>query len=168
MTKRERILINYENRCHLCGHLIEGDFDVDHVVPRARGGIDGIENLAPAHPSCNRSKQAVVAHAPEVQFGLFSQRRTLKETQIKPSPVVELKGECRRWLAHEVTSATDSGLPTRFHHWLVERLRQPLTYTETQLCFLEFCKEMGVRCVVRNEKFFFVRPTIGNTSAVHD
>ncbi|WP_349018432.1 HNH endonuclease [Corynebacterium accolens] len=40
--------------CHLCGH--RGATTADHVVPRSRGGDDSLDNLRPAHASCNSSR----------------------------------------------------------------------------------------------------------------
>lgn len=55
-------------RCHLCGkklafsnygaHGRRGAWEVDHSRPIADGGTDHLNNLYPAHTSCNRSKQA--------------------------------------------------------------------------------------------------------------
>jgi 5-methylcytosine-specific restriction endonuclease McrA len=54
--------------CHLCGkklalsnygaHGRRGAWEVDHSRPLADGGTDHLNNLYPAHTSCNRSKQA--------------------------------------------------------------------------------------------------------------
>lgn len=54
--------------CHLCGkklassnygaHGRRGAWEVDHSKPIAEGGTDHLNNLYPAHTSCNRSKQA--------------------------------------------------------------------------------------------------------------
>lgn len=41
--------------CHLCGQL--GADSADHVIPRSIGGPDVLENLEPAHGSCNSSRQ---------------------------------------------------------------------------------------------------------------
>jgi 5-methylcytosine-specific restriction endonuclease McrA len=53
--------------CHLCGRTIafsnygnhgaRGAWEVDHSKPVAEGGTDHLNNLFPAHTSCNRSKQ---------------------------------------------------------------------------------------------------------------
>jgi len=43
-------------RCWWCGKPIKGGYHVDHVIPLARGGGNGAENLCIACPSCNRSK----------------------------------------------------------------------------------------------------------------
>jgi hypothetical protein len=155
MTKRERILTNYGHRCHICGHRIEGEaFDIDHLIPLARGGTDALWNLAPAHPTCNRSKQAVVAHNPaDVQFSMFRHRGNGTST---PSPVTDFDAECLEWLMRARDRNNDSGLPTRFHHWVVDRARQPLTYTETQQLFLRCCQTLGIHAIVQDDRFVFV------------
>lgn len=43
--------------CHLCG--MPGADTLDHIVPRSRGGLDDLDNLAPAHKSCNSSRGAM-------------------------------------------------------------------------------------------------------------
>ena len=55
-------------RCHLCSKSIAfsnyglhdacGGWEVDHSVPVSKGGTDHLNNLRPAHTTCNRSKQA--------------------------------------------------------------------------------------------------------------
>lgn len=60
-------------RCHLCStpiafsnygaHGRRGGWEVDHSVPLSEGGTDHLNNLFPAHTSCNRSKQALSSHA---------------------------------------------------------------------------------------------------------
>jgi len=47
-------LIEYGTICHLCGE--PGADTPDHLVPRSHGGSDSIENLRPAHRSCNSSR----------------------------------------------------------------------------------------------------------------
>lgn len=50
--------------CALCGEPIDyalpymdpGEFVVDHIVPRNRGGADTLDNKQPAHRRCNRAK----------------------------------------------------------------------------------------------------------------
>lgn len=43
--------------CHLCG--MPGADTLDHLLPRSLGGTDDLENLAPAHKSCNSSRGAM-------------------------------------------------------------------------------------------------------------
>lgn len=50
--------------CALCGQPIDytlptldpGAYVVDHIIPLAKGGDDGLANKQPAHRSCNRAK----------------------------------------------------------------------------------------------------------------
>ncbi len=61
-----QVLLNKtDSRCHLCrgalqlhhyGYLGPLGWEIDHSVPRAKGGTDHVNNLLPAHGSCNREK----------------------------------------------------------------------------------------------------------------
>lgn len=43
--------------CWLCGDECDArGWDIDHVMPRDYDGDDHLDNLAPAHPVCNRSR----------------------------------------------------------------------------------------------------------------
>lgn len=50
-TNREFVL-SVSKICWRCGE--PGADTADHVIPRARGGSNKIENLRPAHESCNK------------------------------------------------------------------------------------------------------------------
>lgn len=62
------IFAKANGRCHLCGkrlafanynaHGARGAWEVDHSKPLAEWGTDHLNNLYPAHTSCNRKKQA--------------------------------------------------------------------------------------------------------------
>jgi hypothetical protein len=53
-------------KCHLCHELLarcnyaregeRGAWEVEHSVPRSKGGTDRLSNLFPAHIECNRQK----------------------------------------------------------------------------------------------------------------
>lgn len=46
-------------KCVCCGKKFrEKDIDIDHIVPKYRGGTDELWNLQPMCRHCNRSKQA--------------------------------------------------------------------------------------------------------------
>jgi hypothetical protein len=75
----EFVGLKRRERCHLCGGLIclhhygvtaPTGWEIDHDVPRAAGGDDDLDNLEPAHVSCNRSKQALPSDLFRAQFGL--------------------------------------------------------------------------------------------------
>lgn len=42
--------------CALCCRRLDGDWTVDHVIPRAVGGTDRRENLVLAHRRCNGTR----------------------------------------------------------------------------------------------------------------
>ena len=46
------------DRCALCGKK-GGGFEFDHIVSRARGGLDVIQNGRAVHPDCHRSRHGV-------------------------------------------------------------------------------------------------------------
>jgi len=66
-TKRQAVFDKTNGHCHLChgrlaysnygNHGARGAWEIDHSVPRAQGGTDHLNNLFPAHTSCNRYKQ---------------------------------------------------------------------------------------------------------------
>jgi 5-methylcytosine-specific restriction endonuclease McrA len=46
-------------RCALCGTHLASDWkssEIDHVIPRSRGGRDHLGNFVLAHSACNRRK----------------------------------------------------------------------------------------------------------------
>jgi len=54
---RNRVLIEAKGRCALCGATIkERPLDVDHILPRSRGGKTTYENLQVLCSKCNRAK----------------------------------------------------------------------------------------------------------------
>ncbi|MCG7231006.1 HNH endonuclease [Corynebacterium propinquum] len=55
-STRLRLLVieTYGDRCHLCGK--RGATSADHVIPRSKGGDDSLDNLRPAHTSCNYAR----------------------------------------------------------------------------------------------------------------
>ncbi|HMV26885.1 MAG TPA: HNH endonuclease signature motif containing protein [bacterium] len=66
-TKLKKIFERANGRCHLCHKELalrnygiqgaRGAWEVDHSLPKASGGSDHLNNLLPAHISCNRRKQ---------------------------------------------------------------------------------------------------------------
>jgi 5-methylcytosine-specific restriction endonuclease McrA len=54
---RYRVLAAAKGRCALCGvHSSERRIEVDHIVPRSRGGTSDISNLQALCDECNRGK----------------------------------------------------------------------------------------------------------------
>lgn len=56
-AKLRKQVISEINVCHWCGYEgLASEFDADHLIPRACGGLDDVSNLVPACASCNRSR----------------------------------------------------------------------------------------------------------------
>ena len=54
---KNAVKATYGETCHLCGGQIEtGQWSIDHVVPRSKGGTNDLWNLRPAHKRCNYRK----------------------------------------------------------------------------------------------------------------
>jgi len=56
---REIVSTRAANRCEYCqlpSYLQVGGFEIDHILPRSRGGLTEIDNLALACPHCNAHK----------------------------------------------------------------------------------------------------------------
>lgn len=66
-----RVLDEYGWKCWLCGGMIRPATrprdplgpSADHVIPRSKGGDNSIENLRPAHLSCNSRRQNRASHS---------------------------------------------------------------------------------------------------------
>lgn len=66
MADRDKTFDRTAGRCHICGKQLarrnygrlgkRGAWEIEHSIPRARGGSDHGNNLYPACISCNRSK----------------------------------------------------------------------------------------------------------------
>lgn len=73
---RALTLATYGTVCHLCGR--PGATTADHVVARAAGGTDSLDNLRPAHLSCNSARGAM-------SVTQFRQSRRYKRATLPPS-----------------------------------------------------------------------------------
>lgn len=56
-SKKVAVLQKYEGKCSYCGKKIEdGDFSVDHFIPKITGGTSDLDNLMPSCITCNKTK----------------------------------------------------------------------------------------------------------------
>jgi 5-methylcytosine-specific restriction endonuclease McrA len=55
---RHRLLQRDGWTCGICGQPIHAqhELDIDHVIPKSRGGADTWGNVRASHSSCNRSR----------------------------------------------------------------------------------------------------------------
>ena len=51
--ERQHVLSKTDSRCHICGGLIDGEWDADHVLSHSKGGEHSVDNYLPAHKTCN-------------------------------------------------------------------------------------------------------------------
>jgi 5-methylcytosine-specific restriction endonuclease McrA len=51
--EREIVLRKTESKCHVCGGLIDGYLEADHVLAHSSGGDNSADNYLPAHRTCN-------------------------------------------------------------------------------------------------------------------
>lgn len=51
-----------KGKCYWCGIKVGGVYHVDHVIPLARGGTNGPENIVISCPHCNLSKHDKLPH----------------------------------------------------------------------------------------------------------
>ncbi len=54
---RKTVYNKYNGRCAYSGTLLEDDWQVDHLKPRARGGTNDISNLMPTQKLVNHYKR---------------------------------------------------------------------------------------------------------------
>jgi hypothetical protein len=60
----EQVVLSYGDTCHICKETIDlalprtsrFGLTIDHVIPLAKGGLDTLDNLKPAHWICNIKK----------------------------------------------------------------------------------------------------------------
>lgn len=58
----KRLMAQSKGRCYWCGEMILGKPHIDHIIPLARGGGNGPENLCVSCPTCNLRKGAKLPH----------------------------------------------------------------------------------------------------------
>ena len=64
LPTKAQVLDRWSNRCHLCEKKIDLDlpsmnrlgFTFDHVIPVSKGGTNDLQNIRPAHRSCNSAR----------------------------------------------------------------------------------------------------------------
>src|SRR5690242_18355821 len=53
-----QVLAKTNERCWYCGCVLRSLWNIEHQVPRARGGTDDLDNLVPACKDCNGTKSS--------------------------------------------------------------------------------------------------------------
>jgi hypothetical protein len=74
-TERLKQIFNKTNgRCHICHNNLSfsgygNTWEVEHSIPRAKGGTDHLNNLFAAHLSCNRTKGTKHTRTARAEYG---------------------------------------------------------------------------------------------------
>lgn len=94
---REYLLEKFNRKCVYCGK--EGiPLEIEHIIPKSRGGTDRIDNLAIACRECNQKKSNKTAE----EFGFPDIQKQAKKT-LKDCAVIN----ATRWKVYEILIATD-------------------------------------------------------------
>ena len=59
MINRKLVYEKYNGKCAYTGTPLKDDWQVDHIIPKAQGGTDDIENLLPAQRIVNHYKRCL-------------------------------------------------------------------------------------------------------------
>lgn len=51
-----KLVAEWDRICGICKTIVNGQYEIDHIIPLSRGGPHAQHNLQLAHPFCNRSK----------------------------------------------------------------------------------------------------------------
>lgn len=54
----EKLMVMQKGKCVICRKNLNGDFQLDHIIPIALGGLNIDENIQLLHGTCNRQKHA--------------------------------------------------------------------------------------------------------------
>jgi len=83
-TERESVLDKTDARCHICGGIIEGRWDADHVLAHSKGGKHSVENYLPAHKTCNNYRWDYLAEEFQeiMKLGVWVRTQIEKQTPV--------------------------------------------------------------------------------------
>ena len=70
----EQIFEKTNGHCHICSEKVYfsgygNTWEIEHSIPKAKGGTDHLNNLFPAHLSCNRSKGTKHTRTARAEYG---------------------------------------------------------------------------------------------------
>jgi 5-methylcytosine-specific restriction endonuclease McrA len=71
-------------RCHICGGLIEGAWQADHVFAHSCGGAHAADNYLPAHAICNNYRWDYSAEEFQwiLKIGVWARKQVEDETSL--------------------------------------------------------------------------------------
>ena len=122
-TQRYEVLKRARYRCELCGVSAEHKaLEVDHIIPRNKGGTDDVSNLQALCYSCNATKR----DRDDMDF-----RGIAARYEDRASSCLFCKIEPERLIAqHELCLAIRDGYPVSQHHTLIIPKRHVANFFE--------------------------------------
>ncbi len=96
---REYLLEKFKRKCVYCGKT-DIPLEIEHIIPKSRGGTNRIDNLAIACRSCNQEKGNKTA----IEFGFPNVQKQALKT-LKDAAIVNIT----RWRVYE--TLIDTGIP---------------------------------------------------------
>ena len=94
---REYLLEKFNRRCVYCGKN-NVPLEIEHIIPKTRGGTNRIDNLAIACRECNQKKGNKTAE----EYGFPDVQKRVKKT-LKECAIIN----ATRWKVYEILIATD-------------------------------------------------------------
>jgi len=97
--QRLEILTKTAGRCHICGGLISGAWEADHVLSHSKGGGHSVDNYLPAHCTCNNYRWDYTSKEFQeiMKLGVWLRNQIEKNTSIgKMAAEKFIKHEVRR------------------------------------------------------------------------
>ncbi len=163
---REYLLEKFNRKCVYCNRT-NIPLEIEHIIPKSRGGTDRMDNLAIACRACNQSKDNKTAK----EFGYPDIQKQAKKT-LKDSAIIN----ATRWKIYETLLSTDlpvecgTGARTKLNRTM---LNLPKThyydacsigastpnklYFRTKNVLYIKAKGRGTRCRTNLDKFGFPR-----------
>ena len=167
---REYVLEKWNRTCAYCGAK-DVPLEVEHIVPRSRGGVSSVNNLTLACVPCNRAKSNLdirdfLADKPSILNRILAQTKTsLKDAAAVNSTRWKLFNSLKQ-LGLPVTTGTGAqtkfnrtqqGLPKRHHLDAAMVGVTPKLEILTNQPLLIKCTGHGQRQVIHVDKFGFPR-----------
>lgn len=79
------------NKCGICGLPLDGDIDIDHIIPISFGGTDSIDNLRVLHAACHKKRHATLRDIRHREKRGISFARNARYTGRPGKPITEVK-----------------------------------------------------------------------------
>ena len=112
-TEREQIFAKTAGRCHICGGLIDGEWEADHVFSHSLGGQHEVGNYLPAHPICNNYRWFYGTEEFQwiLKLGVWLRTQIERETGLGRLAAKAFCSYDRARACRRTTSNTEQGAP---------------------------------------------------------